>query len=565
MYKFIVLSLCFILISKPILFAQKYTSPVDLEMFLSGTFGELRNNHFHAGIDIKTNGVQGHKLRSIDDGYVSRIKVSSWGYGKTIYINHPETGHTSVYAHLQRFSNKIDSIVLRKHYQEEKFELDFSLNKNIIKIKKGELIGYSGNSGSSAGPHLHFEIRETKNQKPINPLQFGFKIKDDIPPKLVKLKIYAFDTTLINGYNSNKTYDLFKKGENYHINEIPEISGPFAIGIYTYDQSNGSYNKNGIYNIKLFVDTIKYYEFKVDKLDFNTTRYINAHIDYYEKKANKIKFHRCYKLKNNDLETYPSIVNNGIINLKNNLHTIKIEVKDIYNNKSSLHIKVKVNNTPLLNKCKNEMNKKSILFDIEKPNIFKSKDIELHMKSFSLYEDIYFKYKKNDSLPETFGPIHKIHESTVPIHKKYIISIKSKVPKHLKNKVFIASIDKKGDYNYIGGVWKNGFLRAKIREFGDFCVVADTINPNIKAVNIFPGKEIKKQKTIQFTIKDNLSGIKKFKGEINGKWILLDYDHKRNLLTYNLRNKIHKGKQIIKLDVFDNVNNKTTYISEIIF
>ena len=287
MYKFLVVSLCFILISTPKSSAQKYISPLDLNILLSGTFGELRSNHFHAGIDIKTNGIQGHKIKSIYDGYVSRIKVSSWGYGKTIYINHPETGHTSVYAHLQKFSNKIDSIVLNKHYQEENFELDFTLKKNMIKIKKGELIGYTGNSGSSAGPHLHFEIRETKNQQPINPLQFGFKVKDDIPPKLLKLKIYAFDTTLIDGYNSNKTYDLFQKEGEYFINEIPEISGPFAMGIYTYDQSNGSYNKNGVYNINLFVDTIKYYEFKADKLNFNTTRYINAHIDYYEKKQTK--------------------------------------------------------------------------------------------------------------------------------------------------------------------------------------------------------------------------------------------------------------------------------------
>ena len=171
-------------------------------------------------------------------------------------------------------------------------------------------------------------------------------------------------------------------------------------------------------------------------------------------------------------------------------------------------LKVNVKNKPLLNKCKNEVKDNSTLFDIEKPNIFKSQNIELHMKSFSLYEDIYFKYKKIDSIKGTFGPIHKIHDATVPIHKKYIISIKSQVPELLKNKVFIASLDKKGDFNYIGGVWKNGFLRAKIREFGDFCIVVDTINPEIKAINIYSGKEIKKQNTIAFTIKDDLSGIK---------------------------------------------------------
>ena len=565
MNNFLIVLLFCMFISPLNLLSQDYISPVDFEILLSGTFGELRSNHFHAGIDIKTKGVEGHKIKAIYDGYISRIKVSSWGYGKTIYLTHPETGHTSVYAHLQKFSQKINKIVLKKHYQKESFELDFFLEKNAIKIHKGEIIGLSGNSGSSAGAHLHFEIRDTKSQRPINPLKFGFQIQDNLAPILKKLKIYAFDTTLINGHNNYKIYDLNKKGDEYSINEIPEISGPFALGLLTYDRSDGSYNKNGIYNIKILVDSIIHYEFKADQLDFNTTRYINAHIDYFEKHINKEKYHKCYKLENNKLEIYPEMINNGIINLTNNTYMVSILVSDIYNNIANLNFKVKINNQSLPRNFIEANTHTSQLFKYEKANIFKSDNIELHMKPYSLYEDILFMYKKTESIEGTLSDIHSIHESTVPIHKKYIISIKSDIPDSLKNKVCIASTDMKGEFNYLGGIWKKGFLRAKIREFGNFCIIADTTNPEIKALNIFPGKEIKNQKTIQFKIKDNLSGIKSFRGEINGEWILMDYDHKRHLISFDINNNKLKGKQKLSLTVTDNVNNTTTYNSEVIF
>ena len=191
--------------------AQKYTPPFDFKMLLSGTFGELRSNHFHSGIDIRTQGVEGHKVKAIADGYISRIKISTSGFGKAIYITHPRTGHTSVYAHLQKFSSKIDGIVKKEHYKQESFEIDFFPNKDALQIKQGEIIALSGNSGGSGGPHLHFEIRDTKSEHPINPLQFGFDITDNMAPVLEKLKIYAFDTTLINGYNKSKIYTISKK------------------------------------------------------------------------------------------------------------------------------------------------------------------------------------------------------------------------------------------------------------------------------------------------------------------------------------------------------------------
>ena len=561
----LILSLLLIATLTPItyLHAQNYQAPLDFRMLLSGTFGELRGNHFHAGIDIKTEGVEGQKVYSIAEGYISRIKVSTWGYGKVIYITHPKTGHTSVYAHLQKFSTKIDSIVKKEHYNKESFEINFYPNKNSIKVKKGEIIGLSGNSGGSAGAHLHFEIRDTQTERPINPLQFGFNISDNVAPTLKKIKIYSLDTTLIDGYRKSKIININKNEDKYSIDQIPIINGAFAIGIFTYDKVDDSYNKNGVYSIKLCVDTTICYKFKVDELDFNTTRYINAHVDYKEKKESKNKYHRCYRLPNNKLNNYSNLLNEGIISIKDTLtHLISIEVTDIYANVSLLDFKIKSTNNPLLIRCTLQNDSISTPFSYNEENTFKRDNLELMMQAFSLYEPLLFNYNSIDSIDGVFGEIHQVHFNNIPVHKKYNLSIKAYVPDSLKAKTYIATTDLNGNFWYLGGEWKDDYIQAKVREFGNFCIIADTTNPEINGVNIFPGKTFNTQTTIKLTIKDKHSGIKYYRGEIDGKWILMDYDHKRDLLKFEIKNNISKGKHNFTLKLIDNVGNFTDYKAE---
>ena len=543
--------------------AQVYQAPLDFRMLLSGTFGELRGNHFHAGIDIKTEGVEGQKVYSIANGYISRIKVSTWGYGKAIYITHPETGHTSVYAHLKKFSTKIDSIVKKEHYKKESFEINFYPNKDALTVNKGEVIALSGNSGGSDGAHLHFEIRDTQTERPINPLQFGFNISDNIAPTLKKIKIYALDTTLIDGYRKSKIITINNTNDKYSIDETPTINGAFAVGIFTYDKLNDSYNKNGVYSIKLCVDNNICYQFKVDVLDFSTSRYINAHVDYKEKKESKNKYHRCYILPNNKLKNYSNLINEGIISIKDTLtHSISLEVADIYGNVSELDFKIKSTNNPLLNRCTIPKDSKSIPFSFNKVNTFKKENIELHMDKFSLYEPLMFHYNITDSVSGVFGEIHQVHFNNIPVHKKYTLSIKADIADSLKSKTYIATTDMKGNFWYIGGEWKDGYLKSKVREFGNFCIISDTTNPEIKGVNIFSGKIFNTQTNIKLTIKDKNSGIKSFRGEIDGKWILMDYDYKRNLLKFDIDNNISKGKHTFTLNLKDNVGNTTDYKAE---
>ena len=550
------------LLSNSFVFGQEYQAPLNFRMLLSGTFGELRGNHFHSGIDIKTEGVEGQKVYAIEGGYVSRIKISSWGYGKAIYINHPD-GRTSVYAHLQKFSTKIENIVKKEHYKKESFEINLFPNKEAIKISKGEIIALSGNSGGSDGAHLHFEIRNTKTEHPINPLQFGFKIDDTVSPTLNKLKIHAFNNTTIDGYRKSKIINIKKTNDKYSIDKTPIINGAFGLEIFTYDKLNDSHNKNGIYSIKLYIDSIICYEFKVDELDFSTSRYINAHIDYCEHKESENKYHRCYKLPHNKLTNYSNLINEGIIDFNDNtVHSITLLVNDISGNISELSFKVQATNEPVSLIDPLPLESTSVAFRLRNSNIFKVDNMELHMEANTLYEPLQFNYSTTDSIKGVYGIVHHVHNNRTPVHKRYALSIKADVPEKQKNKTYIATTDLEGNFWHLGGSWKDGFLRTKVREFGDFCIVADTTNPEIKGLNIFPGKVFNTQTTIKCTIKDKNSGIKSYRGEIDGKWILMDYDYKKNLLRFDIEKNISKGKHTFTLKVIDNVGNATNYKAE---
>ena len=551
-----------IILSNVFVFGQEYQAPLDFRLLLSGTFGELRGNHFHAGIDIKTEGVEGQKIYAIEDGYVSRIKISSWGYGKVVYINHPN-GQTSVYAHLQKFSAKIDSIVKKEHYKRERFEINFFPNKDAIKISKGEIIALSGNSGGSSGAHLHFEIRDTKTSHPLNPLQFSFMIDDTIAPTLNKLKIYAFDNTTINGQKRSSIINIKKTKDIYSIDKTPVINGAFGLGIFTYDKLNDSHNKNGVYSIKLYIDGIIYYEFKVDELDFSTSRYINAHIDNCENKESRNKYHRCYKLPHNKLTNYSNLINKGIIDFKDNeSHSIKLLVNDFAGNTSTLSFKVQSGENATDQAEPEVLDSTSISFRLSNPNIFKADNIALYMEANTLYEPLKFNYSKTESIKGVYGNVHHVHNNKIPVHKKYTLSIRANVPKEQKNKTYIATTDMKGNFWHLGGKWQDGFLRTKVREFGNFCIVADTTNPQIEAVNISDGKVFNNQRTIKCIIKDIHSGIKSYRGEIDGKWILMDYDYKKNLLRFDIDENLKKGKHTFTLKVIDNVRNGTEYKAE---
>ena len=551
--------------------SEKYTSPFDFRLLLSGTFGELRNNHFHAGIDIKTNEEVGRRLYSIADGYISRIKVSTWGYGKVLYINHPD-GNTSVYAHMQRFNDEIEKFISSKQYEKESFEIEIRPDEDDFPIKKGGLIGFAGNTGFSGGPHLHFEIRETETQKPLNPLRFGFDVQDDISPVIEDVIIYSDypnNPLFVETKNAKKIrYAVKKHGSVYSLEkeEIIQVHGNVAFGIHTFDRQNGApNNRNGIYSIKLFVDSNLIHHFQVDELDFSEKRFINAHIDYEEYSKTKTRFNRCHKLPYNELSNYSHITNNGIINFTDtNLHNIKFEVSDIEKNISILEFQVQSKESKKRNEESNDATLGILQYN--KPNIYTNDDFEVHIKKYSLYKNYNLLYALDPKMKTTFSDIHNIMDESTPLHKDVVISIKSDVPKRLQEKVFIAKLEKNNTFTYKGKTWRDKFLSAKTSKFGKYCIVADTNSPHISNIkldrkeNMYGGKG-----KISVNILDKESGIAYYRGEINGKWILMEYEYKKNDLTYYIPSDFKKGTYKIMIIVKDRMNNEKRIEEEFIY
>ncbi|MCF8297017.1 MAG: M23 family metallopeptidase [Saprospiraceae bacterium] len=547
-----------------------FRSPLDIGLVSSGTFGELRSNHFHSGVDFKTLGKTGQNVYAVADGYVSRIKISAYGYGKAIYITHPN-GYVSVYGHLDSYNQEIGDFVKKEHYKCESFEMDVFPDSNLLKVKKGQVIGLSGNSGSSGGPHLHFEIRDAKTEYPINPLFFGIKLTDNIKPILSLLKVFpANNESYINNKAEKKSYKLINSVGKYKLNQKDtiELSGKIYFGIQAIDKLNGAANKNGIYSIELLIDSVTYFYFDVETFGFHENRYLNSLIDYeeYIKSGNRI--YKCYIQPNNKLSCYKNMKDNGVFEFTDNkIHNVQIKVKDFKGNTSELNFPVKSIHREFPAKVDFNFNGNvKTCFEYSEENVYENENLKFVLPKDALYDKVFFEYKTSTQIRGTYSKIYHLHNEFTPIHKSCDLSIKadSVIPEKLQTKLLIARKNAKGFFVSAGGKWEDGYVKTKIKNFGDYTIVADTIAPKIKAIDIYSNKNVSAQKNISFKISDDFSGIKSYRGTMNEKWILMDYDAKRSLLTYTIDEKMLKGKNTFKLEVKDAKDNIATYSTTLI-
>jgi len=539
-----------------------FISPVNFPIYLSGNYGEIRSGHFHAGIDIKTQGVIGKEIISVEDGYISRIKISSNSYGKTLYITHPN-GYTTVYGHLDHFIPRISEYIKAKQYENNEFEINYFPESSQFKVKKGEIIAYSGNTGGSDGPHLHFEIRETNSQIPVNPLLFNFKIEDDIPPIFYSVNFYPIEkNSYINKKNEKTSFKLKMKNGIYTIVDTNELvlTGKCGIGVEINDYLNNSRNKCGIYTLKLNINDQLIYSHTINNIPFSESGYIKSHIDYSEQVNSKKSIQKTFIDPNNKLSIYKSRINNGIYDFsKDSLYIIELIASDVYGNKSTLLIRAKreIQNIEDLSTNKTE---KGIYMDWSLENTFENNDVKIRIPKNSLYNSIYFNYSKSNSIKNSVSMTHHINNETTPIHKKFSISLKTiNLPNKYYGKAFIALLEKDATIKPIGGNMINDYIVSETKEFGQYTVLIDTINPSVNPV--LKEDKLLHANKISFIIKDDLSGIKSFNGYIDNKWALFEYDLKNDLLFYTIDEKrIKKNKEHeLELFVIDNTENVTTY------
>lgn len=540
-----------------------FQSPLDIPLVLAGNFAELRSNHFHTGIDIKTQGAEGKTVRSIEDGYVSRIKISHWGYGKVLYVTHPN-GFTSVYAHLKSFNDKITKYVRKHQYENQTETFDINLPENKILVKQGDKIALSGNTGSSTAPHLHFEIRDTKSENAINPLFFNLDIKDNIKPILNGVKIYALKDGFVKGNQtdikiptngSNGVYTL--KRDNI------EVDGEIGFAIHAIDKLNGAPNKCGVFNIKLFVDDSLICDQSLRKVDFNQNRYINAYKDYLEYHKNRFHYHRSFLLPNNPLPVYDSIKNSGKIKFNDGkLHKIKYEVYDVYGNKSVVTFNLKHNPNMVKNSSPKKDDRLYNTLRFNSADTIEYDEMKLSFEDSTFYENLSIPISSSKS--HLFqSNLYSINQKYVPVHKYFALMINaSRVSEKHKSKALIAKINENNIAKPLGGIVEDGYIKANVRELGNFAIILDTIAPKLKSLNLYKNKSITKGYNIIIMATDNLSGINKYQAYIDDKWVLANYKPRKNTITISSEElkKIEKGEHALKLIVEDERKNESSII-----
>lgn len=538
----------------PPIASDYFRNPLDIPMYLSGNFGEIRSNHFHSGLDIKTNQREGYPVFATADGYISRLRVQIGGFGNAIYVDHPN-GVTSVYAHLQKFNPTIAKRVKATQYQNQTFALDFMLKPTAMRVKKGDIIAYSGNTGSSGGPHLHFELRNTRTEETINPLTLGIKIKDTVKPQMSALYLYKTNKVEFSEATPKQYFATHGANGVYNLGKVQTISvsGEFGLGITAFDQQSGSANHNGLFSTVIKLDGDVIFETVADKFFFDNSRAVNAYIDYPSKISSGRVIQKGFVSQNPKIQFFKSSVNNGLITLTDDkIHVIDYIIKDFEGNESVLSFKVK-NNPSLSNKPAEQ---KGLFMNHKKENTFENTEVKLTLPAGILYNDLFFDYAEKQK--PTFGvsKIYQLHNKFTPLNSTFDLAIKVDSGIFSQaDKLLIYQVETGSQ----GGVYKNGYIYAQPKTLGNFYLRLDTTAPLIYALNVKNGTNLAKQSNIAFTISDALSGIKSFNGYIDGEWVLMEYDVRNGRLWHTFDERTGSGKHIFKLVVIDNKENEKVF------
>lgn len=530
-----------------------FRSPLDIPLQLSGNFGELRTNHFHAGLDFRTQQKEGFNVYAAAEGYVSRIKISSYGYGKAIYVTHPN-GYTTLYGHLQKGAPRIEKFINSKQYAEKSYDIEVFLKAEELPVKQGEIIGISGNTGGSGGPHLHFEVRDSKTEKTINPLHFYSNILlDNKRPVVTSLYAYPLDdNSTVNQSKVPIAIDLRTMSDGKYVTERVLASGNIGFGIGTTDSDNSSGFKNGTYKVETFSNGKPSFWYQFDTFAFDESRYLNSLMDYGRFKNTSQKIQKLFMKRPYPLSIINADKDNGIVEVTPNLaQNYRIELSDFSKNKTMITVPIEYSSLPATNTSKELIT--PFFIKADKDYNFEKDNVSVFIPANTFYDDFYMNFDVKDS-------VLTLHNNTVPVHTSAVITFTDSIMSEQdRAKTFIAILNGKSQ-GYSGTLRKGNTFVTYTKTLGQFKLAKDTIAPKITSNKAIQGKSLAANASLDFTISDNLSGIKDYAGFINGNWVLFEYEHKLRRISHTLTDEnTVDGKNDLKIVVSDNVGNSTIF------
>ena len=506
--------------------ANPFISPFDFPLLLSGNFGELRANHFHGGVDFKTQGVVGKSIRCIADGYISRVTVTPGGYGQAVYITH-DNGYTSVYGHLHRFMNGVQQVVEAYQYEHETFAVDLQFEADRFPLKQGEVFALAGNEGYSFGPHLHMEIRKTDTEEYIDPLQFYTdQLKDTTAPRATHVMLYPqVGKGVVNGSSRKKIISL--SGQS------PITAwGQIAAGIKAYDYMDGTSNNYGVRSVTLLVDSVEVFRSTVDGFLPDENRMINAWTDYEEYATRNSWFMRSQILPGNTWRMLQADDEKGVVTINEERpYRFCYVLEDLYGNRRTYRFVVhgKKQEIEPLHKGKHYLK-------WNQGNIVQQPGMSLVIPKGMLYEDVDLNCRViADSLNISYD--YQLNDKPVPLHGgcSLVIGVRN-YPISDMSKYYVAR-KYKGRKSSAGGYFEDGFMFANIRELGTYSVAIDTVAPRIVPLN----KPQWKIGNIRFKIRDAETGIKDYKVYIDGEFVLFKFASKNATLSCMHPGRIKRG------------------------